>query len=206
MAFRYYMRRPESDDVLDPRDWNLNHAELVGEFNGYLDRDNLPPEVITTEMVAADAFNRFLSDSSTVDTDLDADKTDWQHDEAIGRITAEATTDCLLIVEWSGHWLWHDGTGKVIAGSAVIPFAARIRITVDGTSVGETGWLSAIRERDATYLCGAMPVQAGKHIIRAEIQHGKIDTDDGQEQLETLPDDTFLSVKGAELIVRERRR
>ena len=190
MAFRYRQRHIETGDILDPRDWNENMSELTGEFNGYLDRDNLPASCITAPMIEANTFNDIQSFSDQTNTvELLGDNIKWQSLDSVGgstllgQLTVTADVDCLLIVEFSGWWLWkNNGTAL---GTTTLettdPIVIRLRVTVDGFAIHTTGWFSASKTSNATHLFGATPVSPGKHTVDVEAQIGKLVWDSGAE-------------------------
>lgn len=48
------------------------------------------------------------------------------------------------------------------------------RITVDGITVAETGWLSIGLYRNGVYLTAAAPVSAGRHTIKTEVRAARV--------------------------------
>lgn len=228
MAFRYRKRHIDSNDVMDPRDWNLNHANYADEFNGYLDRDNVPAEIITRDMMEVDCCNAFSSDAESSDygEPISCSSVSWQAgnpESPFSKLSLEIKSDALLVCEWSGSWKWiyfaGSGSWNNIPGSALkrdpTQAICRFRLTVDGITVSESGYSSARRKRDSCYLAGATPVSAGNHFIQVEVQLLYIeqnstmleDNDLMRHGTYFLGDDDFkFTMKQRELIVRARYR
>jgi hypothetical protein len=202
MAFRYRQLYPGTGDVLDTRDWNLNHKELAEEFNGYLDRDNLPEAVITTPMVVENTFVKVHGDSEDDDVgtwvSLDVGTIGWQTEDGTNEIgSAEffSPSDCLLICDFSATFHTVNNWREDFI---------RFRITVDGDVVGLNGPQSMSHVSMSMYVNGAVPVLAGFHIVKAEAQIGAIDgLSQGYRKVDVV---TNAYVGARELVVIERRR
>jgi hypothetical protein len=212
MAYRYRILAPSDGDVLNVDDWILNNAELADEFNGYLDRDNLPADGVTVGRTSAGTFYALHSDAyntSSIVT-IDSETVEWVSDDgtdSIGTLSIDCPTDCLLKCYWSG---WFEIIYSADKG------CVRTRITVDGYVVAESGW-QAIggdgsgngRTGSSPYICGAIPVTAGPHTITVQVQAGipGVATD------EEYDSDTSYSITAnqweltaRELVVEECRR
>ena len=232
MAFRYRKRHIDSGDVMDPRDWNLNHSNYADEFNGYLDRDNFPADFVTQTMMEENCCNKFFRAQSTNSyTHFAETSVAWQSgsqksagsDVKFSQLEIEAQSDALLVCEWSGVWRWTydasssdwnpipDSTLKRDPTNAL----CRFRMTVDGITVAESGYSSARRAYDGCYLVGATPVCAGRHVIRVEVQILYIEQNGTMlEEYELMRHGTYFvgeedfsfQVENRELIVRARYR
>ncbi|WP_339863015.1 hypothetical protein [Thalassospira alkalitolerans] len=228
MAFRYRKRHIDSNDVMDPRDWNLNHSNYADEFNGYLDRDNFPADVITREMMQSNCCNQFFSDADDGSTSkiVPVTTSGWQYQTEAGvdfnTINAEVKADSLLVCEWSGYWLWsYDATSSTWANLPGVTLPrdptnalCRFRLTVDGVAVAESGYSSARRARDSCYLVGATPVSAGKHQIRLSVQLIYVESNGDVNEFKELSrsasyivgSDFGFKMRNRELVVRARYR
>jgi hypothetical protein len=162
MAYRYSKTRPVADEALDPRDWNLNMKELADEFNGYLDRDNIPEESISLSMVEAETFAKIHCDSIGSTTIITGDTTGWVDGGAtdIGKIEEFFPFDCTLVIEWSGTYEWNTAVGT--------DTAAEFRILVDGEEVAATGPNLAFYLEGSSYIPGVAQVLAGSHTIKVQ--------------------------------------
>ena len=226
MAFRYRKRHIDSNDVMDPRDWNLNHSNYAGEFNGYLDRDNFPADFVTQAMIQENCCNEVFSSTEGTMTGIQLNSVAWQAggtDHPVGSLTEEIKSDALLICEWSGQWEWSylvkgSGWGNVPNSSLrrdPTQAVCRFRLMVDGVVVAESGYSSARRKYDGCYLVGATPVSAGNHVVTVEAQFLYIEQNETileandlmRHGTYTVGDDDFsISLEEAELIVRARYR
>ena len=165
MAFRYRQRRVADGDIIVPDDFNEDQREFIGEFNGYLDRDNLPNNAITTSYIKANAFTKVMQ--KVVSTDRTQYLT---NDEAINggdtqfkdmmTYTFNADVDGMLCCDWSGEWEFWD---SLSATSAIptISAAATVIMLINGVQVGIIYRASDARERDTHVMYGAFPVSAG---------------------------------------------
>lgn len=176
MALRYRELYMEAGDILDPQPWLMSQNALAGEFNGYLDRDNIGPGVISEAMIAAAVFNKFYTDQRTTTFSPDPDSALWQHTDLSSVVlhTSEITAavDCQVMVEWSGTWTW-TGTWSAldgVGGQTTAEDAIRFRITVDGVELATSGFYGDAQEKSALYLIGVTPVVAGPHTVRVECQ------------------------------------
>jgi hypothetical protein len=176
MAYRYRQRIFESGDFLTPPDWNENLAELVGEFNGALDRDNVPESAITEPLVVNQAFNIEQRDGydGSEPAVISGDNMGWQDGDDsfdIGVKVIDIQVDGVAVVEWSGWWFWDDGLYPTTLADDI---AIKFQITVDGVSVAESGFSSANRFYDSTYIVGVIPVQAGRRTFRVQAMNADI--------------------------------
>ena len=129
MSFRYLeYSLPESADMLDANDWVQNINVLAEEFNGRLDRDNLPEQAVSASHTVPGTFNLLTANTRTDTLTLDGNTNQWVDGDGtnkINELTLTTETDGMLRVSWSGTWqwtsdvLWNAGAGSVtgIAGS-----------------------------------------------------------------------------------------
>ena len=111
MAFRVRPRRQEDGDHVDPRDWNENNAAFADEFNGRLDRDNLPELSVDVNQTTTSprVFTRNYSHIATTNVVLTAEDASWVDGDGTTSLANKSfTVDCdgTLEVEWSGSWEW----------------------------------------------------------------------------------------------------
>jgi|TARA_Y100000310_G_scaffold123016_1_gene121769 hypothetical protein len=222
MSFRYRQRWFEGGDALDPRDLNLNHAEYADELNGYLDRDNFPADFITSDMLDAKACNEFFTSNVIAGVALSSDTPAWQRYDSSGAdihsVSADLTSDALLMCEWSGSWYWsYDidtidnklpdttlGSGNFLRDPT--DCLIRARMLVDGTVVAESGFSSARRQWDTAYLVGAAPAGAGLHAVNLEFQAITAFNTSSGTPFYYLSNDYEVTFMRGELIVRARYR
>lgn len=183
MAFKYRQAYFENGDIVDPKDWNRNISELTDELNGFLDRDNLPEDVFTTDHVESNAFNVLfsnLADTSSENRTINGNVTTWQSESdagvGLGDITFASDTDALAIVEWSGSWMWEASSSayqwnfRSSDAENVLEYYVSFRILVDGivaTTMPMSVWTRAY---DSGYMCGAIPLPAGNHKVGIEVR------------------------------------
>jgi hypothetical protein len=200
MAWRYRQRRMNDGDVVTPEDWVLNNKEFAEEFNGYLDRDNFNQAMFGVSVVSTGTFNKVHSDAhdATDNFITDTEIVEWQKVSTtgiqLGYLSIDCPVDCLLKCEFGAYW---------DVNLPPNPAEVRFRITVDGISVADGGWLSGQRLQWGTHLLGATFVTAGKHEIRAEVQVAQVD-EKGTNNYSAIND--FVEIKNRELVVVERRR
>ena len=104
-------------------------------------------------------------------------------------MTFASDTDGLLVVEWSGSWIWQgtssdfDWQGVSSASpSATSPYNnvlghyVKYRLLVDGVVVSTSPRSVWTRAHDSAYMCGAIPLPAGNHKVSIEV---RIRSEDG---------------------------
>jgi hypothetical protein len=151
VAWRFRKVPIVSTEIIHPDSWVQNHMEYVMEFNGMLDRDNLPSnldyamgtarkEPWTTQNIQKGCFHKILSDKRSNyfffkngfagwaarqdDIDAEADIADRK----IGEVSFTATTEGMVIAHWTGwlvSWPYYgpvDGPGYSSGRSATDEF------------------------------------------------------------------------------------
>jgi hypothetical protein len=195
-------------DALDPTGWNRNMSALAEEWNGGLDQDNLPEEVVTTARIEQDQCTVVSSDGYAVSGavnrfTVDILRSDWQRTDATGNVIGEEEINCpvdgTLIAEWGGWWYWDGGS----AGSSSV---CRFRLVVDGRPISESGWSEWARRRDAVQLVGASPLSAGRHTIWVEVQAAHVDPQDPWAKVDGTSNNGDIYVNHRELVTDVRLR
>jgi hypothetical protein len=164
MAWVYAKRYIRAGTVVDWRDVSANINTLAAEWNGLLDRDNVPPSIVTRARVAPGAFN--ASDQLTIMATQNIPTgsiTGWfDVNELVGDIE---TRDGFLVVD---AWVQFETTlSTTLVGDSATDFV-EIRILLGGTVVAETGWCSCARKKTCLSLIGYAPTGSGT--TRAQVQ------------------------------------
>ena len=164
MAWAYATRYIRPGTVVDWRDVSANINALAAHWNGLLDRDNVPPAIVTRAGVAPGAFNE--SDQLTITATQNipvGSITGWfDVDELVGDIE---TRDGFLVVD---AWVQFETTlSTTLVGDSATDFV-EMRILVGGAVVAETGWCSCARKKTCLALIGYVPTGAGT--TRAQVQ------------------------------------
>ena len=204
MAFIYRQNRVDTGDAIDPQDWLETQSAMVGEFNGNLDRDNLPENVITTEMIKNEQFNRIfyhrIEPKNKVEVGID--QTNWR--APFQTIEFDAPTDGVVIVHWGGTWNWALTSTLMSHGSQThhaLPFmAAWFRVKVNGIVVSNSIMNSWFRKYDSTYMTGVLPVVPGRVVV--DIQARNVEHDFTNSPAQTRPSDTPYTITTSELLVQ----
>jgi len=202
MAYRYPVEWFESDDVVTPQDWLRNIREFTDEFNGMLDRDNLPDSSISEAMISANACTELLYAANSSGITPDADITTWQ-DLFSGTVDSDSDPE-VFIMELSLTWEWPEYTHGSNSQAAMED--CRFRITLDGIPVAETDWLNRVHLKDSTYLCAASPVAPGRHTVAAQIQVAYPKFASGYVDNELLPISDPPTVNEGYITVIRRKR
>lgn len=71
MSQRYRVERAEQGAINDPLPTNVNQNEFAAEFNGNLDRSNLPYKQVGASSIVAGAFTTVGADPQTSTSALD---------------------------------------------------------------------------------------------------------------------------------------
>jgi hypothetical protein len=195
MAFRYRQNTPQTGDIVDPEDWNENVREMISEFNGHLDRDNIPEQSITTAMCSANIFHTVRSDFT--DRQVLSKKT--QDYVVINRIEFNSQYDGVVICEWSGNWEF--GAVENNVTSSTNANIISVRIIVNGIEACEIFRSPDWATKDCGYVSGALSYPAG--IVRIESE-AKIQNMRDNFVLKNCTGD--VTVTRAELIVTQKVR
>ena len=161
MGLRYRIERAQNGDVIDPSPLNANQNELSGEFNGYLDQDNVPEGTITSDSVVVGAFTQDFGDDDPGPIALDMTSTDWQ---TILSVTFTAPGDVPIVFDWSGGHKWDESSGGASydgTSADCIEYA----IDVGGMVIAESGPLSDDHQWEGVDLAGEVNVQGGPHTV-----------------------------------------
>lgn len=198
MALRYRQEYNETGDVLDPQAYNVNQNELISEFNGGLDRQNILRQVIQRAQIVDGAFNAVRETSASGFLTADMTSRTWQTVISEG---FAAPVDCLCIFEYSGYHTWPG----VYSGNNRLEDAVQYRITLDGTELFTSHFYGESVLQDAVYLPCAVPVPAGQHTVSVEILFSRVYQSSLQFSEEAVAAGLF-AVANPTLITTERRR
>ena len=196
MAFKYRQVNPQTGDIVDVNDLNVNNREFVNEMNGFLDRDNIPYNAISARRVTRHAFNAIHFDriiehqsqnfvTTTTDTVIpktsktcviSSNLTSWQNksdannNQMLNAISFEADCDGLVICEWTGNFRFgHSRTQTQSAGvNYNIPQVVEFRILINGIEVTKLTRIPDSPSVNAQAMYGAIPVPAGEIRIIVE--------------------------------------
>lgn len=166
MSQRYRVERAEQGAINDPSPTNLNQNQFAAEFNGNLDRSNLPSGQVVEACVTGGAFTTVGADAHTSGTTLDNTSTSWQ---AVDSVSVTLAEDSVVEVYWGATW---DETGGVSA--AGIWDAIRFQLSVNGYIIGSTGWLALDIPSWSAALNGVRNAQAGTATIKVQAQLSSI--------------------------------
>jgi hypothetical protein len=217
MAWRYIQRDLQAGDILDPEDWNENVREYLEEINGALDRDNLPAaSVVVGSEVGSAVFNEisasFLQETYQA---LDVDTQAHQKIKTSNNVTS--SSDELLICETSIQFdtaAYSSYGGGNYEGGYVDADQGTLRdwlqydfiMTVDGFEIAYAGPFTAFHKRQCIYMCGALPVEAGSHVVECSVRL-YVDKDGGDTVTWYATAQSFSPrIEEAILLVNRRKR
>ncbi len=121
MALTYHTRHLEDQDVIDPADWVQNHADIAGEFNGHLDRDNVPELGVTVDRIAPGTFHTVDSDEGVGPVAVTGGAIGWQD---VCEVHLDVDCDCVIEADWGGIFSWTTAPSEPNVG---------IRLLIDGS-------------------------------------------------------------------------
>lgn len=205
MAFKYRQVKPADGDIIDAEDLNANNREFANEFNGFLDRDNIEFQSISTNHCKSGTFNKIYSDFSDTEFVIDGKKIDWNRvantNASINKIAFEAPTDGVLICEWSGTWRFSNPL------SASNPDASKVqlltlRLVVQNNEITRIHRAADGKSQDSGYMCGVFEVSAGINTIEVEAKTFKADN----VSSEKTAANNSVSINDRELVVNYRKR
>ena len=172
MPYSYRPEHASDADALDPRWWNLDQSELAGTFNGGLDRDNYPPNVVSEAMCGSKVF---------LDADSSIFNGTWSPDMSVatwqdinpggtgGTVTITAAVDCHVEVDFSATWQWNGAWSGVAVGGTFAVDTATCRLVVNGNVACEMGPSEDMRDRDCVHVIGNVPLGPGKYTVKAQV-------------------------------------
>ena len=146
MAHKVPESRMIDGDMVTPTEWNAEVSSIVGEFNGRLDRDNLPASVMTNDKFALGTFHqiKYVSSATTPSLARTANEQVWADIPDLS--TTITTGDARLVL-------------KVRASGST---NASLGVFVDGRLVCMSSG------RGGLVVMGSVAVSAGIHDVRAK--------------------------------------
>lgn len=150
-----------SGTTTDPRELMGNIFELAREINGYVDRDNLGENVVTSAKVATGAFNTLGSTEFSSSTDSISIGETGAWEEITSLSTTVTTEDGRILAE--SFFAYYQSTSAGLEQNTI-----ECRMLIDGNVVDETGWISAYRRAGTVYMAGSSSVAAGSHAITVQ--------------------------------------
>lgn len=206
MSYVYRQEHRANADVLDPRWWNLNQSELLGEFNGGLDRDNMPPNVVTEAMCGSKVF--LDADSSILNGTWAPDPlvVTWQAFNPTGgggTVPVNAAVDACLEIDFSASWSWNGAYSQAASGATFTVDTVSVRVLLNGVTVAESGPSEDKADRDNVAILGTIPVGPGDYEVTVEVMVTRLE----YEGLDATGSCTnTCTFDAASLVVVERRR
>ena len=194
MAFKYVPHTFRDGEIIEPTRVLENMRVLASEFNGKLNRDNFPEEVITDEMMKPNAVLEITQSSALGFGDplepnpnsilQSKGEMDWDK-FLIAEKTLSITHDSLLIVSFNCElrWIFKNDDNIVTSSSAVNDFGPDmgraalgtsssttrgqcfIELRVNGELISESSNHTFLRQLDSVFVSGATPVLAGDVVI-----------------------------------------
>lgn len=225
MAFRYRNKYFQDGDAVDPSGWTGNIDGYTQEFNGYLDRDNLPSAGVTTAIIQSNAANHIFSQVLQTSAEVSIETTRWLDDDgtnSFGKIEFTAPTDGFLTVEWSGTFQ-HPRHPQWPAAKALTPSNAEkltgswylnLKLTVDGIELCQVPKCINTFSKSSEYMVGSIPIAAGVHEIKLLARASVLPNDSDEEgpvinhraiRTHGVPADNIL-LKNRELVAVFRKR
>lgn len=170
MAHQWRQQRVQDGDLADPWDWiNLN-KHLAEEFNGRLDRDNLPQDAIDNGLIKPNAFNEVYRNGSSFTAPLGGDVGGWYNKSTAGTVLQEVaftlTSDAMAIIRWSGTWGFSATTAY--QGIDNDDEWVEFRIVVDGAEIARHPRSSMARGEWGGGIVGAIALAPGPHVVGLE--------------------------------------
>ena len=162
MAFRYRQITPQVADIINPDDWNVNVREYTNEFNGHLDRDNLPEKGILTTSIKPQAFHQVHSALGQEDKLFSKKQSRFK---AFQILEFETQHQGIVMCEWSGSWTF-DSIVEALDTDSVQEID--YRLLVNGAEVSRIRRDNNLKKKSSGYMVGALPVEAG--MVRVQVE------------------------------------
>lgn len=170
MAFKYKEDYPATDEVLDPADWMDSMDTFAGEFNGKLDRDNLPESAVDGDHIPDDTIAAVSSSGRSSGITLDGASVGWVSAvSGTDLLSHDFTTsvDTVVDITCSFRWAWAYAWNS-IAASTVDEYLVGWRLVVDGVEIARSQDHSALRRHDSLLLMGTYVAPPGEHTAQLE--------------------------------------
>jgi hypothetical protein len=193
MGLKFHQGCDENGNVINPEFFTEGMADLGGEFNSRLDRDNFAKADIVDDDLDGGVPSVFLflsSEKSDTSFSPDMTLTDWQGgdgDDAngIADITWTAPQDAHYDVHVSIGWTWNGSWSWTTSGTRPdrtdIYDTIMVRINIDGNTLAIAGPFEDGNIQWATYLCGSIQLPQGYHELKIECQVVRRIAQNGQE-------------------------
>jgi len=229
MAWKYVKRDFQAGDILDPGDWNENAREFVEEINGYLDRDNLPPNAITPdEEVKSEVFNDFsiarFNDNSFSGHLLEDNNQSFQRIPCANKLTSVSDEmlicEAMIQVDTGGNnasfyvapnanptgFTFDEGYIHVTQKTLLDWCQYELMMTLNGIEIAYAGPFTAFNRRQPVYMCGALPVEAGANTVELFIRV-YVDRNGGDTHTwDSAATDLAINIRRANILVNRRKR
>lgn len=216
MAWKIKQARANSGDLVDPEDWNENVREFANEYNGFLDRDNVGVKQIEKKHLRNFVFNRVYSNQLNTPFEITGASTKYYGSLASYNITFP--TSGILIVEFTAELQFVnplmanaelDYTTYVNQGYVDILGlqAVDVRLKVNNNEIARCHSIIETSKFRTVYCCGAIPVEAGQHLIETEARTYLQGQSYG-DNIKKASDGTSrpISFHRRELLITNRRR
>lgn len=169
----------ENGNVIDPSFYVEGMATHAGQFNNGIDRDNMPPETITSADVDGEEFTLIsdISQESETQFALDSQATVWQGGNGtdasgIHSIAFTLPQSAHVTIYWSGEWEWNGNYSWVPDGSRpnhTDTFdTIQIRATINGDVLFVLGPFEDGMTYGAAFGVGTIQLPAGAYTLRVE--------------------------------------
>lgn len=205
MGLRFVQTYTENGDILDGLGWVLDNAELAGEVNGSMDRDNLPASTISRSEIVNGAFTDTLYLASSSVFTPDETTTQWQNGGSgtgIVRTTLTAEEDCVVTVELFVGWTWASNAVSYDTADTSCN-TIQIRMSIDGQVFALSERHDDTRWSDHVTLVGIAVVNAGNHSLIAECRVVRVTCNDEQE-VDVVTEGLTIPYRG--ILVTEEKR
>lgn len=205
MAFIFPKDRVDTGDAIDAQDLIQNQKVMVGEFNGNLDRDNLPHSSITSDMIKKRTFNTFIYDSMPTNTTINVFDKEPNWRSPIASKTFNAAVDGVVIVSCGAHWQWQGKTIDLVTSNfGGDQGYASWRIRVNGHVVGKSLAHTSLRWHSSTYMVGTIPVVAGT--VKVDIQVRKYELNRSSDPTSKRPSAQNFFIRNWDLLIQYKSR
>ena len=204
MGLRYRQTYTEDGDILDGLGWVLDNAELAGEMNGSLDRDNLPAETIARAEIEDAAFTEVLYLSTTNPYGPSMSSVEWQGGgNGLFYLSFDASEDCVATVEMYLTWLWGDISTYSYDIATLAADTLQVRFTLDGQVLALSERHDDARYNDHMSLVGIAVLNAGTHVLQADCRVARVICNT-EEQDWVNEDSVTIGARG--LLITEEKR
>lgn len=222
MGFKYKKFEVRDGEVIEPTRIRENMRTLAHEFNGSLDRENLPIEGVSSDMINFNTFNFIKNSVSTSNF-----STENQANTFVELISEEINVpvDSIIVAHFGTFWEWE--LAQDSAGAYIIDTVAGVtvstnwlnhyfdknhyddtqehfldfRLRINGEDVCNAPRYPFMRQKQSTYMTGTLITVAG--LVKVSVDVRMYRNNLGKREAST---GFYANIKNRNLVIQAKKR